>query len=349
MYIKNVYKGLVKSDLFDEIRVLILNQEDLKFFKQSNKATFLFFPPLFSFREQWSMQRLACEKDLNVYFSPHVTFPWKPFCPTVITIHDLIWLKYPNYTSILKRYYFRKMLKRACKVCSKIICVSENTKKDVVNFLKADPSKCVVIYNGVETDFPKTKPNSEPNLNYWLYVGTWKPWKRVSDLICAFNIYMKKRPKNGPEFLILAGHTKTSFAENVRFLIKNSCFKNHITILENIPDDKLETLYKNAFCLVHPSEYEGFGFTILEAMNFGVPVIATTGGSIPEITDSAAVLVPPRSSVLFAKKMIEMTKNKQKRFSLIKKGKARALSFSWKASRLNHLRLFNLLINQRSI
>ena len=161
VYIENHLQGVARSEVFNEVRALCLQEDDLPEEIKEAGVVPIRFTPLFSIAEQLQMKRLSRSEEKHVYFSPHVTFPLWPFCPTVIAIHDLIWLRFPRYASLPARTYFRAMLSRATKVCSRIVCVSKHTAKDVTEFLNCDPNKVSVVYNGVDAPHSIFRPDTD--------------------------------------------------------------------------------------------------------------------------------------------------------------------------------------------
>ena len=329
-YIKHQIDGLILSQAFDEITILCHNPDQLNISNFPSHIKPLSFPRMYGLAEQIAMHRLKTKKCKTVYFSPHVTHPVFPFCPTVVTIHDLIWLKYPHYaTSFLGREYFSLMLKNAVKKCSKVICISQTTAIDVHELFKCPYEKIQVIHNGCDQSSFSGLGTRIVDKGYWLYVGSWKPWKKVPLLLQAFDKFMKAGIPGAPNRLVIAGAADTKLADDIPKLVGDSNYKENIQILGPVSQDELVQLYLNAYALVHPAEYEGFGLTILEAMRCGTPVITTNGGSLPEIAgDSALIVTPDNSSFLFDA-MRKLSSDPAFYEVLSKKGSDRAKLFPW--------------------
>lgn len=339
VYIAHHLRGLVQSEVFDEIRILCLDEGHLPDGIVRSGIVPITFGPLFTIQEQFSMRGLARRGEKAVYFSPHVTFPWFPFCPTILAIHDLIWLRYPGYTTTTARTYFRLMLSRAASVCERIVCVSQCTANDVMALLKCDARKIAVIHNGVEPPRTIDLGRAAEREPYWLYVGSWKPWKRVPDLIHAFEQCLQTEGYNGPTVLKLVGDFEQNMSDDIRDMVRLSPHRDKIQLVGHVSQAELENVTTGAFALIHPAEYEGFGFTILEAMRVGTPVISTTGGSIPEVAESAAELVAPRSASALADAMMRLASNHKRRRELIGVGRERAKLFSWEKATTELTRL----------
>jgi glycosyltransferase involved in cell wall biosynthesis len=333
VYIEHHLRGVARSEVFDEVRALCLQKNDLPAEIREAGVVPIQFAPLFSVAEQLQMKGLSRSEEKHVYFSPHVTFPLWPFCPTVLAIHDLIWLRFPRYASLPSRTYFRAMLSRATKVCAKIMCVSDHTSKDVIEVLNCDPNKVSVVHNGIDAPDTGARVERDAEDGFWLYVGSWKPWKRVPDLISAFEQFMDSTSNPRPKKLKLVGDFHQNMSDDIHSLVEHSRHRDKIELLGMVPRLELEALIRRAFAMVHPAEYEGFGFTILEAMRVGTPVISTRGGSIPEVAGSAAELVPTRNPKALAAAMLRVATDDRLRAELSEKGLQRAAEFSWKAAR----------------
>lgn len=272
--------------------------------------------------------RLYQKREIDVFFSPAHYLP--RFCPvpTAVTIHDLSYLYFPE--DFLKKDLFQltHWTKYSASAATKIIAVSETTKLDIVKSYKIPENNITVIHNGYEKKhLPsesklKLPGNDHP---YILYVGTLQPRKNIDTLIEAFYKYQQLHP----DFKLVIAGKKGWLYEKIFQLVTDLGLEDDVYFTDYISDNQLIFLYKNAFCFVMPSLYEGFGIPPLEAMSFGCPVISSMTSSLPEIAGDAALYFDPESSYDLAEKLKELKDDTVLRKALIKKGHLRIKQFSW--------------------
>lgn len=273
--------------------------------------------------------RLFSKKDVDVFFSPAHYTP--RFCPVpqVVTIHDLAYLFYPN--DFLKRDLFqlREWTKHSINNASKIIAVSKTTKKDIVKSYDIPEEKITVVYNGYEKKHGAFESKLKASLSkdpYILYVGTLQPRKNIQTLVKAFSKFKHLYPN----FKLIIAGKKGWLYDKIYEEVTDLGLEDDVYFTDFISDNQLVFLYKNAFCLVMPSFYEGFGIPPLEAMSFGCPVISSFTSSLPEISGDAALYFDPENPYDLIEKLKSLKEDPKLRRQLIKNGESKVKQFSWK-------------------
>jgi len=277
-----------------------------------------FFLPLHLFKKN----------DFDVYFS---TAHYLPCClktPSVVTVHDLSYIFFPQ--DFLKKdlYKLKNWTKKSVYKATKIIAVSKTTKQDIVKSYEIDPQKITVIYNGYEkkSSLSETKLKDKNTKHpYILYVGTLQPRKNITTLITAFAKYKQFYP----DFKLVIAGKKGWLYEKIFNLSKKLGLEDEIYFTDYISNNQLIYLYENAFCFVLPSFYEGFGIPPLEAMSFGCPVISSISSSLPEVSGNAALYFDPDDPYDLVEKLKKLKNDPDMRKNLTKKGYERIKLFSW--------------------
>lgn len=217
--------------------------------------------------------------------------------PTVLTVHDLIFDRLPEYHTRQNRLFLKLGMPLFVRHATCVIAVSEQTKRDIVANYDIDGDRVRVIYEGIEGDFA---PASEDDVHrvgmqyskgdpYLLMVGSIEPRKNH---IAAIQALDQLSRAGYPHRLLIAGGKGWMYDPILREA-KRSLAAEKVSFLGYVPQTDLPALYSGATCLVHPSYYEGFGFIPLEAMACGTPVICSKAGSLPEVAGNAAILVDP--------------------------------------------------------
>jgi len=261
----------------------------------------------------------------------------------IVTVHDVIIKAYPRGHSEKTIKEIDEQLKKTLSEADLLIADSHNTKADLVKFYSAPESKIHVIYPGVSSPPPprrwrrSTYAVEDVKTKYILFVGTIEPRKNIRGLIKAFNWLKKERGLRHK--LIIAG-MKGWMYEDIFEEYKNSEFKNDIIFKGYVDDKELADLYKNASVFVYPSFYEGFGFPILEAFGYGVPVVTSKTSSCGEIAGVGALLINPENYKEIGEGIFKIINNESLKQELIAKGLNRAKEFTWDRTAIEFLRLF---------
>ena len=306
----------------------------------------------------WPKLDLLLEEP-DIFWSPHFnfsSFSKNSRTKKVITVHDLSFLRYPEFFSWRKRFWHQALgVKKILKRADGIVAVSENTKRDLIELLGIDEKKIRVIYSGLNKfslneatrDLSLLFPGLNLELGYLLYLGNIEPRKNLVNLIKAYDFWRLNLPSEDKILpLVLAG-AKGWKTKKIFSAWRESKFKDDIHFLGYVNDESQEALYGGANLFIYPSFYEGFGFPPLEAMAHNIPVITSNVSSLPELVSEAALMIDPNQPLEIAKAIKIILKDDKYRQNLIAKGLKRVELFSWEKTAEEYLAYFNNLLGER--
>ncbi|TKC07053.1 glycosyltransferase family 4 protein [Pedobacter frigoris] len=241
-------------------------------------------------------QLISDELDLFHGLSHEIPFGInKTGIASVVTIHDLIFLKFPRYFKVIDRFIYKLKAKYACRHADRIVAISECTKRDIVSFFNISPNKIDVVYQSCDDSF-KADADAKFNetvrakfslpANYILNVGTIETRKNLVTLIKAL------KNVDSTYKLVVVGR-KTGYMELVNQEIDKLGLRERVIFLQNVPFNELPAIYQMAKVFAYPSLYEGFGIPITEAIFSKVPVVAATGSCLEEAGGNTSLYVSP--------------------------------------------------------
>jgi glycosyltransferase involved in cell wall biosynthesis len=268
----------------------------------------------------WLTATLIRERP-DVYFSPGYNAPlWSPV-PFIFSIHDLIPLRFPQDSPRLKRLYYKTVLWRAAHQAYRVITASEFAKREIVGWTGLEPERVAVVPLAAGSEFTPQGDRHDPGYPYLLYVGNRRGHKNLRRLLRA---YSDSGVSNRVRLLLSGPPDAEMVALAARLRIADS-----LVFAGFIPDAVLPSYYRGALSLVFPSLYEGFGLPAIEAMACGLPVMASSTTSLPEVVGEAGYLVDPydASSISDAIKLVASDLDLRQELSA--KGLKRAQDFSW--------------------
>lgn len=280
----------------------------------------------------WRINRSIKNQKLDIYHGLSNELPLnikKAGVKSVVTIHDLIFLRYPEYYPLIDRQIYLLKFRHACKVADKVIATSEATKADIITYFGTDPQKIEVVYQTCDPVFriPLEEENKEfarkkYNLpeKYILYLGTIEKRKNALTLVKAYLNETIDIP------LLIAGKP-TDYLSEINDYLKQNPAGNGIIFRHNIETADLPALYQSASLFVYPSVFEGFGIPILEALYSGVPVITSTGSCFAETGGDAALYCDPYDIQQMSNCISSVLNDQGTRESMIKKGFVHSAKF----------------------
>ena len=299
------------------------------------------------FPRLWSQIRLSWELKFgkpkpDVMFEPAHTIPIWYHPKSIVTIHDLGFKYYPELYTPFERFYHNWCMDFSAKHAKHIIAPSEATKKDIIKFYNINSKKITVIYHGYDrkTFSNKNVSHQPSSINkykpYIFYIGRLEEKKNIQNAIKAYGI-LRKNPKIHHKF-VLAGKHGYNY-DKIKSAICNlkSAIKKDVIELGYIGYKDIALWYQNADVFFFPSNFEGFGMPIIEAMACGTPVCASNTTSIPEIGGGAISLFDPKNPQNMAQKLEKIILDNKYKKELIKKGFKKASEFSWEKSAKKHL------------
>lgn len=295
----------------------------------------------------WTQWRLPLDLYLHrprpdVFFSPTHYAPRFSPVPTVVSVMDLSYLRFPELFNKSDLYQLKSWTAYSVKKAAKVLTISNSSKDDIIKEYKVSPDKVVTVYPGIKqgvTLEPKIygmnqlQAKYKVSENYILFVGTLQPRKNITRLIEAFSKIKKHDTGIKDVDLVVIGK-KGWLYEEILDAPKKYGVEDEVKFLEGVTDEELEVFYKHAQCYVLPSLYEGFGLPVLEAMKHGCPVITSNVSSMPEAGGDAALYVDPEDVDDIAQKIVKLVRDKALQNEMVEKGKKQVTKFSWdKAAR----------------
>jgi len=289
-------------------------------------------PKLFlskTFKSYWRTVRLSKkikEHKLDVFHGLSGELPYKANKNTdtklIVTIHDLIFLRFPElYNAVDRKIYYQKA-KYACEIADTVIAVSEQTKTDIINFLDVDDNKIEVVYQGCNSLYyhkadtnKKIEVAQKYNLpdSYILNVGTVEKRKNTLTVLKAL-----KFAKIKTEFIIVG--KKTDYQDELVKYAEENNLTDQLTILNEVPLEDLPAIYQQADLFVYPSYFEGFGIPLIEALNSKIPVITTKGGVFSETGGLSSIYIEPDNEKLLGEAINKVLNNTELREKMITEG-----------------------------
>jgi len=329
-YALNLIRALLQLNTKHRWRLYFRDQPPTQLLPRTNNVEFHIVPVprLWSHLGlAWGVARHPSE---GLFIPAHV----RPlFCrtPTVITVHDLGYLHFPQTYPLPQRIYLNWATYYSARRSSHIIADSRSTRADLLKHYQIDPAKVTVVHPGFDptpfADAARTTRRSDLPSTYLLHVGTLQPRKNLLRLLEALATL---RDHPAKPCLVCVGR-RGWLDDPIRKQVQRLRLQARVRFLGYVSPDELPNLYAHAIACVAPSLYEGFGFTPLEAMACGTPVVCSDGGSLPEVVGDAALVVPCQdtAALTHAIRRVLPGGDAEMRRMLITRGHENIRRFAW--------------------
>ncbi len=297
----------------------------------------------------WKAWRNHCDiVYCNDYFAPFFHLNYK----TVQVFHDALFYEYPQYCNAIWLKLFKGIAIPAARKSAFIITPTNYARERVHFFTKIPLEKIIAIHQGpktlqtANTEIPSWLP-TQKNIPYLLHVGVFEKRKNIPTLLQAFK---KLKEAGYPHQLVLVGkgNGKINSDDSIEIhrTIEALFLEDEIIMPGYLPDELLSVVYENASLYVFPSINEGFGIPILEAFQFGVPVIVANNTCLPEVGADAVISFDPFEPEDMYQKMALVLSDKALQASMKQKGKERLNHFSWHKTATELLAVFEKAVQQ---
>lgn len=304
-----------------------------------------------AFWRSWGIKQSLLKNNTQVYHGLSAELPLgkKPSgIKYVVTIHDLIYERFPELYSTIDRKIYRKKTLAACNKADRIIAISEQTKRDLVQFYSIDPTKIEVVYQDCDPVFsvaasPGQKQAVQAKYelppHFLLSVGTLETRKNTKIILAA----LLQLP---PEVhLVLVGKA-TSYTEDLNIFIEQHNLKDRVQLLHQVSFEDLPALYQLSEVFVYPSIFEGFGIPVIEALKSRVPVIAATGSCLEEAGGPASLYFDPQDPDTLAGHILKLWKQDATKQVQIEQGIQYAQRFSAAQFSTETMQVYAKVLNQ---
>lgn len=335
-YSRELVKGLLRLKTDDQFHIII-TEEDSKEFDIKDKRIKKHVVDIghYTWSEQLKLGKFI--ESLGGDLVHFLTFNQPLFMKgkRVTTVHDLTLKYFPigrQTISPIRKIAFDLVTKRAVN-SDAVIAPSRSTKADIIRDYKIDPEKIHLIAEAAGGEFKKSSRvevsafKKQKNLNeYILFVSQLRPHKGIEDLVDAFEILKSQKLFNGK--LVIVGKIISEFPQ-IEQKIKNSKFSKDILVTGFVSDEDLINFYSGATVFAFPSWYEGFGLGALEAMQFGLPIVATDNSALPEVVGDAGLYSKPQNPDSLTNALGKVLNSPKLQAELSKKALERSKLFSW--------------------
>lgn len=306
----------------------------------------------------WEQTRLAAlSRDLDLLHGLAFAAPLASACPTVVTVHDLSFLRFPKAFRPFNRLYLSVMTRLSVRRAARVIAVSESTRQDVITLCGVPGDRVVVVPNGVTDEFCPADSAEVAEFRrqkglpqrFILFVGTLEPRKNIVRLLEAYALWRKTAGVTTPlaPALVIAG-AKGWYYETIFARVHALGLTSDVIFPGFVPDAELPWWYRAAELFVYPSLFEGFGLPVLEAMASGIPTITSNASSLPEVVGDAAQLVNPEDTAALALALGRVLADPELAREMCAAGLRQAALFSWTRTAAETAAVYHAVLGGRA-
>jgi alpha-1,3-rhamnosyl/mannosyltransferase len=301
---------------------------------------------VFSWRQHLQVPRELRRLRVSLYHSPYFLIPARPGVPAVVSIHDLIPLRYPRYFTPGQRLIYQVTIRIAARAADRVITASRQAADDVTRFLGVLPNRVVVIPMAADPALRAAPPAQVDDLRarlglaerYVLYLGTNRPHKNLPRLVEAWALLQPR-----PVSLVVAGPWDDRYPE-ARRRVERLGLGERVRFAGAVDEADLPALYSGAEIFVFPSECEGFGLPVIEAMACGAPVACSNAAALAELAGDDALLFAPHSVESIAAALGRLLDDAALRADLSRRGVERAARFTWADAARKTLAIYRSIV-----
>lgn len=349
-----IVKQLQKLDSPHQFVVFVKDDEDRICLQESENTEIVTVPgKTYVDWEQWHLPKAARAHNLDLLHCTSNTAPLNIKVPTLITVHDIIYLEklqftgtaYQNFGNIYRRFNVPKVSKKA----KKIITVSNYEKKRILEKMELPENQVDVVYNGISEIFRQYGPSElarfkkDKNLpdRYILSLGNKAPKKNMKGSIKAYLDYRAKSKDPMPMVLV---ECDDDFLHKTLSELGASKDREYFILTGYLPHAQLPYLYNLSTLFLYPSFRESFGIPILEGNACGVPVITSNTSSMPEVANGSAYLTDPYHTSSITEALLRLESDGPLRHELVNKGLQNSANFTWRNSAMQTLEIYESLL-----
>jgi len=299
----------------------------------------------FSLAQQWQVPRLLREIEADLYHSPYYLMPYRPGKPTLLTFYDLIPQRFPQVVSVRARLLTHLFTRLALHAADHVVTISRFTRQDALALYPITPEKITAVPLAPDPHFQPQPENEVTRVRarynlpsaYVLYLGINKPHKNLVSLINAWKNIVQEL--SVPPQLVVAGAWDKRYPEARETAVRLH-LASHITFLGPVAEEDLPGLYAGATVFVFPSQYEGFGLPVIEAMACNTTVACANTSSLPEVGGRAAAYFQPDDLAEITAVLRHLLTDETERQRRQVLGLAQAKQFSWEKTAVETLALY---------